>query len=117
MLQVDPGPWSDIQAPEEVGLQHSGKPAVRYGAHSLPLGHLTAQHTPSSAAITWQVDIDRRVCVRLRQAPVLPTATILQDVFDRGRTATWKQPGVLQSVPAVRKRQLTVLTGCSSYTG
>lgn len=51
VLQADPGPWGDIQAPEEVGLQHSGKPAVRYGTHSLPLSHLTAQHTPPASAV------------------------------------------------------------------
>lgn len=38
---------------------------------------------------------------------MLTAATILQDVFNRGRAATWKQPGVLQSVPAVRKQQLS----------
>lgn len=43
---------------------------------------------PNGAAITWQVDVYRRVALRLRQAPVLATAAILQDVFNGGRATT-----------------------------
>lgn len=80
---------------------------VGYRVHSPPTGtsvpgaastahpSLRHPHTPSGAAVTWQVDIYRRVGLGLRQAPVLTTAAILQDVFDRGRAATWNQPRAL----------------------
>lgn len=43
---------------------------------------------PNGAAITWQVDIYRRVALRLRQAPVLAAAAVLQDIFNGGWAAT-----------------------------
>lgn len=67
MLQVDPGPWSDIQAPEEVGLQHYGKPAVRYGSPQPP------PRPPHSTAHTQQCS--HYLAGRHRPEGLRPTAS------------------------------------------
>lgn len=67
VLQVDPGPWSDIQAPEEVGLQHSGKPAVRYGSPQPP------PRPPHSTAHTQQCS--HYLAGRHRPEGLRPTAS------------------------------------------
>lgn len=70
-----------------------GQLRARSCRHSTP--GLRHPHIPSSTAVTWQVDVYRRVGLRLCQAPVLSAAAVLQHIFDRGRAASCNQPTAL----------------------